>query len=152
MNPTEYTEFVLSKQADQLKILHRLASHGDYGVKAMQLDNAARGMADDVGEVNGCIKKYIEYGQPLDEVNLLEELGDVLWRIGQAAAAIGKTLQDVIDANVRKLNKRYKGALTEAEALESNRNREAEKKAILDEARELYDRMPVKSQSFRSGD
>jgi NTP pyrophosphatase (non-canonical NTP hydrolase) len=126
MTPTEYSEFVLSKQADQKKILDRLML---LGPTAMQLDNAARGMADDLGEVCGCTKKYIEYGQPLDMENLLEELGDVLWRVVQCGAAIGYSLQDIIEANVRKLNVRYKGALTEQEA--ANRNLEAERRAII---------------------
>lgn len=132
MTTYEYTQFVREKQADQGKILQRLFRDDEYRLKAMQLDNAARGMAGDVGEVNSCVQKFIEYGKPLDEVNLIEELGDVLWRICQAADAIGKNLQDVIDANVRKLNARYKGKLTEHEAL--NRNLEAEKAAIKGES------------------
>lgn len=128
MSPRDYSEYVLSKQADQEVIRQRIYREG---VKATTLDNAARGLSDDSGELSGCIKKWLEYGQPLDLVNLLEELGDCLFRIVQAGAAVGYSLQDIIDANVRKLDARYKKQLTEAEALESNRNRDKERQAVI---------------------
>jgi NTP pyrophosphatase (non-canonical NTP hydrolase) len=95
-----------------------------------QLDNAARGMAGDVGEVNTCVQQALEYGKLLDLVNLKEELGDVLWRIVQACNAVGFTLEEVMQANISKLAIRYPDKYTDHLADEANRNREAERQAI----------------------
>lgn len=65
-------------EADQEKILDRLRN---LGPQAMRLDNGARGLAGDCGEVSTAVGRYIEYGQPLDFTNLVEEVGDCLWRL-----------------------------------------------------------------------
>lgn len=130
MTPNEYQKLAISTQADQTVILNRLYSDPEYGPRAMQLDNAARGLADDSGEVSGCIKKWIEYGQPLDLVNLKEEVGDCLWRIIQVCDAAGFTLEDVMVANLEKLKVRYKDGYSDAQAAEENRDRIAEREVI----------------------
>lgn len=99
-------------------------------VKMTQMDNAARGMAGDAGEVNTCIQNVLEYGKPLDRTNLLEELGDVLWRIVQMCDAVGFTLEDVMRANVRKLAIRFPDKYSDFLADEANRNREGERQAL----------------------
>lgn len=128
ITPNEYQQAALSKEADQDKIRHRIYN---MGVQATRLDNAARGLADDCGELNSAVKKWLEYGQELDEVNVLEEIGDCLWRLAQASAAIGRTLEDAMLANLRKLNVRYGDGICEPErAVETNRNRDAERRAV----------------------
>src|SRR5687768_16577413 len=100
ITPNQYQVLALQKEADQEAILKRMIQ---LGPKAMCLDNAVRGLADDCGELNSAVKKYIEYGQSLDEVNVLEEVGDCLRRLAQVCKAIDKTLEDAMDANLRKL-------------------------------------------------
>lgn len=102
----------------------------DSSVKMTQIDNAARGMAGDVGEVNSCIQACLEYGKPLDLVNLLEELGDVQWRIIQMCNAVGFTLEQVFKANIAKLKKRYPNEYSDFLADEDNRDRKVEAEAI----------------------
>ena len=51
-------------------------------------------------------------GKPWDEHNrkhLIIELGDVMWYVMQACAALNVTLDEVIEGNVDKLKKRYPG-------------------------------------------
>lgn len=125
MTPNEYQIAALSTMADQQKILDRLVANGP---KAMQLINGSKGLADDCGEVNGCIKKYIEYGKALDVVNLVEECGDVIWRVCQILDAVGHTLEDCFETNLKKLGVRYKEGYSDEAA--NNRNLEEERKAL----------------------
>lgn len=126
MTLDEYSEKALRTEADQEKILRRLYS--ELGPQAMRLDNAARGLAGDAGEVSSAVMKYIEYGRALDRVNLLEEVGDCLWRLNQVCVAAGLSLQEAMEANIRKLQARYPDKYTDAAS--ANRDKEAERKAL----------------------
>ena len=131
MTPNEYQAKAMETQADQEAILFRLYGDGRYGVRAMQLDNAARGLSDEAGEISSCVKKWIEYGKPLDVGNLKEEVGDCLWRLAQVCDAAGFSLQEAMEGNIHKLQKvRYKGGYTEEKAGEEARDRTAERAAV----------------------
>ncbi len=97
----------------------------------MQLDNGARGLCNDAGELSAAVMKYIEYGRPLDEVNVLEEAGDCLWRIAQVLDAVGLTLEQAMEANLAKLAVRYPDKYSDV--LSANRNVEEERKALAGE-------------------
>lgn len=127
MDTATYETLAMRTEAPQEEILARLAS---LGPNAMRLDNAARGLADDCGEVSGVVKKHIEYGQPLNITSLIEEVGDVLWRVAQLCKAGGFTLEQVMEANIRKLSARYPDKYSDALAAEEGRNRQLEKEMI----------------------
>ncbi len=58
------------------------------------------------------------YGKPLDENNLKEEAGDILWYIaGPLCRALGCTLDEIAQINVNKLRARYPEKYTDAAAL-----------------------------------
>jgi NTP pyrophosphatase (non-canonical NTP hydrolase) len=94
----------------------------------MRLDNAARGLAGDAGEVSSAVMRYIEYGRELDRTNLIEEVGDCLWRLNQVCAAAGFTLEQAMDANISKLQARYPKKYSDERA--ANRDIEAERRAL----------------------
>lgn len=125
MTTSEYEQLAMRTEADQALILNRLCHLGN---NAMRLDNAARGLAGDAGEVSSAVMKYIEYGRELDKVNLLEEVGDCLWRLAQVCKAAGFTLEQAMEANVRKLAARYPDRYTDERA--AVRDREAERSAV----------------------
>lgn len=127
MNAAEYQRAALRTEADQEAILNRLAA---LGPQAMRLDNAARGLAADAGEVATAVLRHIEYGRPLDLVNLEEEVGDCLWRLAQVCAAAGFTLADAMESNLRKLSVRYPDRYEDARAAEAGRDRAAEAAAV----------------------
>ena len=104
MTPNTFQRLAMEKEADQDEIRQRVFL---LGTAATRLDNAARGLADEAGELSGVVKNWLEYGRPLDREAVLEECGDALWRVCQALAAVGYTLQDAMEANVHKLAKRY---------------------------------------------
>ena len=131
ITPNEYAARALKTEADQSLILERLYTDPYYGKRAMRLDNAARGLSDDAGEISSAVKKYIEYGQPLDKINLLEEVGDCLWRLAQICKACDFTLEQAMEANLAKLEKaRYKNGYNDVDAAEKYRDRDAERKAM----------------------
>lgn len=135
MTPNEYQSAAMSKEADQERIRQRIFSEG---LMATRLENAVRGISDESGELSGAIKRWLEYGQALDRANVIEECGDILWRVSQALLAIGATLEEAMEANLRKLNVRYAGRLTEHEAAEHNRDRSAESTALSLKVHNLY--------------
>lgn len=119
----------MAKEADQQVLTEYAAKQG---VLATRLNNAVRGLADDCGEVNGVIKRWLEYQQPLDVPNLIEEVGDCLWRLAQICHAVNVDLSEVMEANLLKLEGvRYEDTICNPhDAAEENRNRVAEREVI----------------------
>lgn len=73
------------------------------------------GVANEGGEVTGVIKKAIrDKWTPIrfrEEVK--KELGDVMWYTARLLNSLGMTIEEVLDANVAKLDERHrKGTLT----------------------------------------
>lgn len=125
MTPNEYQTLALAKEKDQLQVFERFILGG---TTAMRMQNGFNGLANEVGELAEIIKKWIEYGRPLDTTALIEEVGDCLWRLCQISKAGGFTLETAMLANLRKLDIRYKDRCTDEEAV--NRNLEAERKSL----------------------
>lgn len=86
------------------------------------------GMQTEVAEIADVYKKNIAYGKPLDEINVKEELGDVLWYIANMCNLHGWSMEDVMDVNIKKLETRYPEKFTEELAL--NRNLDAERDVL----------------------
>jgi len=76
----------------------------------------ALGLAGESGEVCDLLKKHWGHRQPLDREKLKKELGDVLWYVGAIADQFDMTLDDVVKANVDKLERRYPDGFTEQAA------------------------------------
>ena len=77
-----------------------------------RLTTAAVGISAEGGEFMEIVKKMVFQGKPWDEHNrkhLIIELGDVMWYVMQACAALDVSLEDVVAGNVEKLKKRYPG-------------------------------------------
>jgi NTP pyrophosphatase (non-canonical NTP hydrolase) len=71
------------------------------------LINCALGITGEAGEVADMIKKHAFQGHGLDEEHFVKELGDVLWYIAVGASAAGYSLNEVMELNIEKLQKRY---------------------------------------------
>lgn len=131
MTPGKYEELAMRSQANQMLIGNRLA---DLDTKAhlqlIQLRNGVTGLTDEVGELNSCVKKYVEYGQILDIPNIQEEIGDCLWRLVQICQAVGYTLEQAMIHNIEKLKIRYPNGYTDFHAAEENRDRAAERQLL----------------------
>lgn len=94
----------------------RTAAGMDYST-CPQIVNACLGMAGESGEVADMVKKHIFQGHDLDRGHFIKELGDVQWYIALAAHSVGATLEEVMEANVDKLRKRYPNGFEAARSL-----------------------------------
>ena len=82
------------------------------GANIERLLTAAVGISAEGGEFMEIVKKMVFQGKPYNDDNrehLVIELGDVMWYVMQACAALDVSLEDVVAGNVEKLKKRYPG-------------------------------------------
>lgn len=71
-----------------------------------RLNHAVFGLSSEAGEVAGILQKEYQ-GHPIDNEHFKKELGDCMWMIAEACEALGFSLDDVMEANIEKLKKRY---------------------------------------------
>ena len=71
------------------------------------LINSVMGLCGESGEAIDIVKKWLAQGPPLDREHLAGELGDVAWYLAEAATALGMPLEDILRANLEKLERRY---------------------------------------------
>ena len=94
----------------------------------MDMFHAALGLSDEAGEFASAIKAALVYNKGMDKVNLIEELGDLLWFVSLAADTLEVPLAVVMEANIAKLQVRYQSGYADAKA--QNRVKELEREAI----------------------
>ena len=80
---------------------------------AYDLNHAALGLSGEAGEFADCVKRHTIYGKPLDRVNAIEEIGDLLWFCALACEALGTTLSQAAEQNLFKLSVRYPEAYSD---------------------------------------
>ena len=80
-----------------------------YPERRQHFMRAALGLCGEAGEFADLVKKAMFHGpgHELDVDKAAKELGDVLWYIADAAAALGISLEKVAEMNRDKLRKRY---------------------------------------------
>lgn len=71
------------------------------------LINGVMGLCGESGEAIDIVKKWLAQGHELDREKLKKELGDICWYLAETATALGLSLEDVMEANIEKLRKRY---------------------------------------------
>jgi hypothetical protein len=71
------------------------------------------------------------YHQRLDEDNLKEEIGDLLWYVALICNTLGIQMSDCMESNIRKLQKRFPEKFDQELAKEENRDRESEMEAVI---------------------
>ena len=71
------------------------------------LINSVMGLCGESGEAIDIVKKHLHQGHGLDKAALAKELGDIAWYLAEAATALDMELDDILRANIEKLQKRY---------------------------------------------
>jgi NTP pyrophosphatase (non-canonical NTP hydrolase) len=94
----------------------------------IRLEHAGYGFATEAGEFLDALKKHKFYGKPLDQTNMAEEVGDLLWYAAIACDALGLDMSSVMATNIAKLKARFPEKFTEAAA--NNRDLDAERKVL----------------------
>ena len=112
-NFDKYTRFVntvtsvASKDSDAF--IYRLQELGG-DVAIQRLLTASVGISAESGEFMEIVKKMIIQGKPCNMENLEHlkiELGDIMWYVAQACMALEIDMDEVLDTNIKKLEKRY---------------------------------------------
>lgn len=106
MNPKEFKEACLLTESNNFEeIIERFNNP-----KVIRLLHAALGLSTEANEFVDQLKKHLFYGKPLDEVNLLEELGDGNWYESVALDVLEKEYEEVFQVIISKLILRYGSA------------------------------------------
>ena len=116
----KYTEFVDAVTSQESKDYISFNSRcfgiqsvesGD-GLPVHRLLTAALGMCAESGEFTEIVKKIVFQGKPVNADNLYHmkrELGDIMWYVAQACMTLDTSIDEIIEMNVEKLEKRYPG-------------------------------------------
>lgn len=83
------------------------------------------GLSTEVGELTDVFKKFIAYGKEIDAVNVVEELGDIMYYVASFCRIYGVPLSEVLSRNIAKLETRYPEKFTEHAA--NNRDLDKER-------------------------
>jgi NTP pyrophosphatase (non-canonical NTP hydrolase) len=97
---------------DFVALADRLVELDEKGASIERLLTAGVGINAEGGEFLEIIKKVIFQGKPWNEDNrehLIIELGDLMWYVAQACMALDVSFEEVVETNVKKLEKRYPG-------------------------------------------
>jgi len=71
------------------------------------LINGVMGLCGESGEAIDIVKKWLAQGHELDREKLAKELGDIAWYLAETATALDLSLEDVFQANIDKLRRRF---------------------------------------------
>jgi len=69
--------------------------------------NGLMGLCGEAGEAIEILKKHRFHGRELDREALIKELGDIAWYLAETASALEVPLEEILSANIRKLQLRY---------------------------------------------
>ena len=111
-----YLEFVNGVTSEESKdyeaFVYRIQELEGQEFPTERLLTAAVGMSAEAGEFTEIVKKIVFQGKPVNEENLFHmkrELGDIMWYVAQACMGLDTSIDEIIEMNVEKLEKRYPG-------------------------------------------
>ncbi len=113
MTPSEYQELAAKTEAPVDKAIVMLS-----GKRQARLLHGALGCSTESGELLDALKKHIFYQKPLDTGNLFEECGDIMWYVAIICNEMQWPLEEVMSANIRKLQARYPDKFTTKAAVQ----------------------------------
>ena len=109
----DYAKFVdhttSTESKDYVALLDRMWAIED-SANLPRLLTAVIGMQSETGEFAEIVKKCIFQGKELNDdvkFHLMRELGDIIWYWSQGVMSLGYSPSQVIEENIKKLEKRY---------------------------------------------
>lgn len=115
-----------------LKTVVGLEARPDLDVQDTQTVNLIHsilGIAGEVGELAEELVKSKLENRELNRVNILEELGDIMWYISLAVTTLDSSFEEITTKNIDKLKVRYPEKFTKEKAI--NRDTTKELKALI---------------------
>lgn len=100
-NTMTYPQFVQSISKPGVDIIRQLSP------AQAHLLHMVAGVSGEAGELLDAVKKHCIYQKALDLVNVKEEIGDLMFYITGLLNDLGITLEECIEENRQKLEKRY---------------------------------------------
>lgn len=122
MTPKQYMiESGATDERDYSKIQARMSD--EFNAK---LVHYLLGVGTEAGELQDALKKLVIYGKPIDRVNVIEEVGDVLWYLSRTLSLLDSSFEEAMTRNNAKLKARYGDKFTEHAALNRDLTKERE--------------------------
>ena len=94
--------------------------------RLIRLLHGAMGAATESGELVDSIKRNLFYGKELDIINLVEEIGDILWYLSILLDCVNSSFEEAMRKNIDKLRVRYPNKFTNSEAINRDLAKERE--------------------------
>lgn len=82
------------------------------------------GMQTEIGELTDPFKKQLAYNEPIDWINVKEEIGDLMWYIGNLCYMLNFDLEEILEKNIEKLKVRYPDKFDSEYAIQRDLNKE----------------------------
>lgn len=79
----------------------------DAGIDLGGIINGLFGLSGEVGELTDMVKKWIFHESSFDEEHAKKELGDVMWYVAMICESFNWSLDEIMQMNIEKLEKRY---------------------------------------------
>lgn len=128
-NVDNFPKYVHQLSADKTAAHTRIVNDPNLG----QLHWAAVGLCKESAEVLDTIFRHIFYNEPLDEIGVVDELGDIMYHLQTIFTTLGVSIEHAKAACVAKNMVRYPDdKFEESNAAKTNRNRTAEHDAVVD--------------------
>ena len=91
-----------------------------------RIEHAMYGLVTEAGEVMDQLKRSKVYNQPFDKVNIIEEMGDMMWYMAILCDAVGVSFEELWDRNIEKLRVRYPEKYSDVKAIKRDLSKERE--------------------------
>jgi len=99
-------------------------TNADLGSETSNTIHMLMGMQTEIGELTDPFKKQFAYNKPIDWFNVKEEIGDLMWYIGNLCYMLNFDLEEILEKNIEKLKVRYPDKFDSGYAIQRNLNKE----------------------------
>lgn len=89
-----------------------------------RIEHAMYGLVTETGEIMDQLKRSKVYNTPFDKVNIVEELGDIMWYMAILCDEVGLSFEELWDRNIEKLKARYPDKYSDFKAQKRNISKE----------------------------
>lgn len=117
MKPTDYIKKAKTTEPKKYKFKAT-------GEVTPRIEHAVFGLVTEVGELMDALKRSKFYSVPIDKINMIEEVGDLMWYLALLCDELDVSFEEVWDKNIRKLKKRFPERYSDKKARVRNRKRE----------------------------
>lgn len=107
-------------------ILESSRTCADLGSPDLNNIHMMLGMCTEIAELQDVFKKNLAYKKEIDITNVREEIGDLMWYVGNFCRMNNFDLEEILDTNIEKLKVRYPEKFTHENAINRDLKKERE--------------------------